>query len=260
MNISAVIIAFNEADNIGDAIRSVEWADEILVVDSESTDDTRDIAASLGAKVIVQPWLGFSRQKQFATDQAANDYILSIDADERVTPELRDEILEIARNTGTKDGYTIPRLSIYMGRQIRHSGWYPDRQLRLFDRRRGRWNDRVVHESLVMEQGAEVGRLEKDLHHFTVRDAQHHAQMIAERYAPLSALQAHKEGKRGSVAKAVVSGWAAFLRSYVFKLGFLDGEAGYCIAMFAAHYARLKNLILADLNNKASNSAADITT
>lgn len=257
MNISAVIIAFNEAENIGDAIRSVEWADEILVFDSESTDDTRDIAASLGAKVIVQPWLGFSQQKQFATDRAANDYILSLDADERVTPELRDEILEIAEKPDIKNGYTIPRLSIYMGREIRHGGWYPDRQLRFFDRRRGRWNDRVVHESFVIEPDARIGRLENDLIHYTVRDAQHHAQMIAERYAPLAAMQAQKEGKNSSVMKAVVSGWAAFLRSYVLKLGFLDGEAGYCIAMFAAHHARLKNLILAEINKKAE---ADITT
>jgi len=258
--ISVVIIAFNEADNIAEALASVQWADEILVVDSESTDNTRDIAVSGGARVIVQPWLGFSKQKQIATEQASNDLVLSLDADERVTKELRDEILALAAGSELKDGYTIPRLSIYMGREIRHGGWYPDRQLRFFDRRRGRWNDRVVHESFVMEADARVGHLKGDILHYSVRDPQQHALMIAERYAPLAALQAHKEGRKAGIATAVVSGWAAFLRSYILKLGFLDGRAGYCIAMFAAHHARLKKLILIQLNKSATKSRADITT
>ena len=128
VKVSAVIISFNEEKNISDALRSVAWADEILVVDSKSTDRTREIAESLGARVLVRQWPGFSAQKQFAADSAANDWILSLDADERVTDGLQEEIERI-RKTGPKyDGYSIPRLSIYLGREIRLGGWYPDRQ------------------------------------------------------------------------------------------------------------------------------------
>ena len=148
MKISAVIIAFNEERNIADAVRSVEWADEIIVVDSESTDSTREIAASLGARVVVNKWPGFSDQKQFAVDQASNDWILSLDADERISDDLRLEIDGIRNDAPSADGYRIPRLSYYMERPIRHGGWYPDLQLRLFDRTKGRWNGAVIHESV----------------------------------------------------------------------------------------------------------------
>ncbi|MGH7784117.1 MAG: glycosyltransferase family 2 protein, partial [Candidatus Binatia bacterium] len=149
MKISAVIIAFNEEGKIADAIRSVSWADEILVVDSESTDATRQIASDLGARVVIRSWLGFSKQKQFAVDAAKNDWIFSLDADERVSDVLKTEILSLLEGDKTDaDGYRMPRLSFYMDRPIRHSGWYPDRQLRLFDRRRAGWNERLVHESV----------------------------------------------------------------------------------------------------------------
>ena len=184
MHISAVIIAFNEENDIADAINSVAWADEVLVVDSESTDRTVEIAQSLGAKVLVQSWLGFSAQKQFAVDAAANDWILSLDADERVSTALRDEIADLKVEGPNADGYTIPRLSIYLGREIRHGGWYPDRQLRLFHRRRGRWNSRIIHESFSLQPDAVEGRLRNDLLHFSVKSIEHHARMIAERYAP----------------------------------------------------------------------------
>lgn len=258
MRISATIITFNEEKNIREAIASVAWADEVLVVDSESTDDTRKIARDLGARVIVQPWLGFSAQKQFATDQASNDFILSLDADERVTPGLRDEILDLCRVGKLADGYTIPRLSIYMGREIRHGGWYPDRQLRLFQRHRGKWNGRIVHESFVLVRGASKAQLTNDLLHYSVPDPQYHAKLIAERYAPLAASQAMKEGKTSNLLKVVFSGWAAFCRSYFLKLGFLDGEAGYRIATFAAHHSRLKNLILRDLIDQNADSHRDL--
>lgn len=250
MKLSAVIITFNEEENISEAIRSVEWADEVLVVDSESTDRTREVAESLGARVILQPWLGFSAQKQFATDNAANDLILSIDADERVTSELQNEIENI-RNDDLLPGYTIPRLSIYMGREIRHGGWYPDRQLRLFDRRRGAWNDRFVHESFQLNDGAVPGKLTGHLLHYSVKGPEEHARMIAERYAPLTAAQAFAEGRRSGPLRAIFSGWAAFIRSYILKLGFLDGFPGYCIASFAAHHAKLKHLILRELWSKS---------
>ncbi|MBC7899489.1 MAG: glycosyltransferase family 2 protein [Saprospiraceae bacterium] len=242
MKISAIIIAKNEEDKIGSAIESVAWADEIIVVDSESTDRTREIAESLGAKVLIQEWLGFSDQKQFAVEQVENDWVLSLDADEIVSQELRAEIL--ALDDDPADGYKIPRLSIYMDRPIRHGGWYPDWQLRLFDRRKGRWKDVLIHESVQMSDGSRISRLNGDIIHRSVENAVHHHRMIGERYAPLAARQMYANGRRTSIGKIIVSGWLAFVQTYILKAGFLDGFPGFCIAYFAAHHAFLKHLIL----------------
>ncbi|HMQ04564.1 MAG TPA: glycosyltransferase family 2 protein [Pyrinomonadaceae bacterium] len=247
MNISVVIIAKNEETNIERALKSVEWADEIVVVDAESTDRTREIAASFGAKVHVRAWKGFSAQKQFATEIATHDWVLSLDADEEVTPELRAEIQTLFHAAPDSDGYLMPRLSIYMGRRIRHCGWYPDRQLRLFDRRKGRWNSRLIHESVEMVDGAKIGKLRSDLLHFSVLDASHHHRMIGERYAPLAARQMFAEGKRTSFWPVLMAGPLAFVRTFFFKLGFLDGLPGYTISRFAAHHAFLKHLLLLEL-------------
>ena len=255
VKVSAVIITFNEEKNIVEAIRSVEWADEILVVDSESVDRTRELAETLGAKVITRAWPGFAAQKQFAIDNAANDWIFSIDADERVTDELRNEIESIRSAGPTFAGYTIPRLSIYLGREIHHGGWYPDRQLRFFDRRKGKWKNRAIHESFEMDVGSSVGRLNGDLLHYSVEGPAHHARMVAERYAPLSARQMLAEGKRTSRFKAVLSGISTFVRTYILKLGFLDGFPGFLIAYFAAQNSLLKHVILLDLLDKQADTA-----
>ena len=151
VKISAVIIAFNEEDKIADAINSVKWADEILLVDSESTDRTKEISETLGAKVITQKWLGFSKQKQFAVDNAEHDWIFSLDADEVVSDELKTEILELKNSANLADGYKIPRLSFYMNRPIRHGGWYPDWQIRFFNRQKGKWKDVLIHESVEID-------------------------------------------------------------------------------------------------------------
>ncbi len=250
VKISVAIITLNEERNIADAIGSVDWADEIVVVDSGSEDRTCEIAKSLGARVIVNPWPGFSDQKQFATDAASNDWILSLDADERVSSELRRELLAIAAQDSPVAGYRIPRLSYYMGRPIRHGGWYPDLQLRFFDRRLARWNGAVIHESVKLNNGAEPGRLKGELVHYSVRDAAEHQRMIAERYAPLGAIKMFEEGKRTSPVKAMISSWLAFVRAYLFRLGFLDGFPGYCIAYFAAHHVMMKHLHLIELQNQ----------
>lgn len=248
MKISAVIITLNEEKNIAEAIRSIEWADEVVVVDSESDDRTREIARSLGAKVIVNPWPGFSAQKQFATDVAANDWILSLDADERVSDELRREIETIRHNgSPANNGYRVPRLTFYMGRAIRHGGWYPDLQLRLFDRRKARWNGAVIHESVEMLNGSEAGRLRGDLHHYTVPSLAEHQRMIAERYAPMGARKMLEDGRKTSAVRAVLAAWFAFLRSYFLKLGMLDGLPGFCIAYFSAHHTLMKHLTLLEL-------------
>lgn len=252
MKITATIITLNEAENISDAIESVEWADEVLVVDSESTDATRDLAERHGARVIVNPWPGFSKQKQFAADQAGNDWIFSLDADERVSPELKAAIDELRGKDATQlaDGYRIARRAFYMGRWIRGGGWYPDQQLRFFNRRRGNWGDRIIHESVVMSEGARVETLRGDLLHYSMSDPSHHRRMIDERYAPLGAAQMQREGKRTSKLQMAVAGPLAFLRSFVIKGGFRDGRAGYTIARLAARHASLKHALLHDLQNQ----------
>ncbi len=257
MKICAVIIARNEESHIGDAIRSVAWADEVMVVDSESTDRTREIAAELGARVIVRPWPGFSAQKQFAVESASHDWIFSLDADERVSDALRSEI-ESIRSGGPDagvSGYRIPRLTFYMGRPIKHSGWYPDWQLRFFDRRRGRWGDALVHESVQLDSGAKMGHLKGNILHYTVDNALHHHQMIGERYAPLAARQLFERGVRTSTFRLAAAGPLAFFSSYFLKRGFLDGLPGFFIARFAAHHAFLKHACLWEIQNATESNS-----
>jgi glycosyltransferase involved in cell wall biosynthesis len=246
MKISATIITFNEADNIRGACESVAWADEIVVVDSGSTDQTREIAEECGAKVADHSWPGFAAQKQFAVEQTTNDWILSLDADERVSPELLTSIerLKARPETELADGYRIARRSFYQGRWIKGGGWYPDWQLRLFRKQRGAWSPRHIHESVTMNSGARIETLSGDILHYSVRDASHHHRMIGERYAPLAAQQMLDEGRSTTPLKIATAAPAAFIRSLILKGGFRDGLAGVSIASFAAHHAFLKHLLL----------------
>jgi glycosyltransferase involved in cell wall biosynthesis len=246
LKITATIITHNEAENIRAACESVAWADEILVVDSESTDATREIAASCGARVITRAWPGFAAQKQFAADEASHDWILSLDADERVSDELRETILKLKQGDEAllADGYRIARRSWYMGRWIRGGGWYPDYQLRFYRTARGRWQGAFIHESVKLAEDARVSILKGDILHYSVRDAAHHHQMIGERYAPLSAKQMYERGRRTTPLGIATAAPAAFIRSYFLKGGFRDGLAGLAIARFAAHHAFLKHLML----------------
>jgi len=258
MKITATIITLNEAENIRAACESVNWADEILVVDSESTDSTRDIATQCGARVIVNPWPGFSEQKQFAVNSANHDWVFSLDADERVSSDLLSSIsaLRSKDESTLADGYRVARRAFYMGRWIRGGGWYPDYQLRFFNRTRGRWGERLIHESVSMDQSARVEILCGDLLHYSMRDTTHHRQMIEERYAPLGARQMLRDGKRTSAWRAAVAGPAAFLRSFLLKGGWRDGRAGLTIANFAWRHASLKHSILYDLQNQRLDVAA----
>ncbi|HWS89749.1 MAG TPA: glycosyltransferase family 2 protein, partial [Pyrinomonadaceae bacterium] len=189
-------------------------------------------------------------------DSAAHEWVFSLDADERVSPELRAEVeaLRAAPAERLADGYRIPRRSFYMGRWIRGGGWYPDHQLRLYRRARGRWAGAHVHESVKMDAGARVETLRGDLLHYSVRDAAHHHRMIGERYAPLSARQMFEAGRRTSPLRIAAAAPAAFTRSFVLKGGFRDGLAGLAIARFAAHHAFLKHVMLwemqKDVNRK----------
>ena len=250
MKISACLITFNEERHIAKAIESVDWAEEILVIDSGSTDNTIEIAESKGAKVISQKWLGFSAQKQFAVDKAEHDWIFSLDADERISEKLKEEILslKILSENVLADGYKIPRLSIYMNRPIKHGGWYPDWQIRFFNRNNTKWKNLLVHESV--EVNGTIANLSGDILHYSIENAAYHHRMIGERYAPLSAEQMFANGKRTSKSKLLTVGFTTFLRNYFIKFGFLDGVAGFCIARFAAHHSFLKHLLLWEKQNE----------
>jgi glycosyltransferase involved in cell wall biosynthesis len=251
MKISAVIIAGNEEAKIADAVRSVAWADEVLVVDSESTDRTREIAEGLGAHVIVNAWPGFSAQKQFGVDNASNDWVFSLDADERVSSALRESIERIraTRSASLPAAYRIPRLTYYLGQPVRHGGWYPDRQTRLFDRRHGKWNGRIIHESWSVNDGSEIADLDGNIIHYTVDTLDEHERMIRTRYAPLGAKHMFESGRRSSHLALLAAGPAAFIQTYLLKLGALDGAAGWHIARFAAMHARLKHEMLLEMQH-----------
>lgn len=252
MKVSATIITFNEEANIKSACESVAWADEVLVVDSQSSDRTCEIASECGARVIARPWPGFSLQKQFAVENATHEWIFSIDADERVSEELKVSIASLREKSEAQlaDGYLIARRSYYQGRWIRGGGWYPNSQLRLYRRSRGTWKQRHIHESVQMQPGARVDQISGDLLHYSVPDAAYHHRIIGERYAPLAARQMFEEGKRTSVIGVAAAGPAAFTRSLFLKAGFRDGFAGFTIASFAAHHAFLKHLMLWEMQNK----------
>ena len=246
MKISATIITLNEEEHIREALASVAWADEVVVVDSGSTDKTCEIAEAAGARVIRNDWLGFSRQKQFAAEQAEHEWIFSLDADERVSPELNNSIAALRELSDSQlaDGYRIARRSFYLGRWIKGGGWYPDRQLRLYKKARGRWADRHIHESVRMDQDARIENLAGDILHYSMRDSAQHHRMIGERYAPLGALQMFEEGRRTSRLRIATAAPIGFIRSFVLKGGFRDGLAGLTIARFAGHHDFLKHLML----------------
>jgi len=252
LKITATIITFNEAAHIRQACEAVAWADEVLVVDSESTDETREIARECGARVIERAWPGFAAQKQFAANEARHEWIFSLDADERVSESLRASIEALRKKDGEQlaDGYRIARKSFYMNRWIEGGDWYPDYQLRLYKKARGRWAGAFIHESVKMDEAARVETLAGDLLHYSIKSVAEHHRMIGERYAPLAARQMFESGRRASYLKIATAAPAAFLRSFILKGGFRDGLAGYTIARFAAHHVFLKYSLLWELQNQ----------
>lgn len=232
--ISATVITRNEADRLAPCLASLAFCDEIVVVDSLSDDDTAALARQLGARVIERPFRGYRDQKQFAVEQASHDWVLCLDADERIDAHLRAQI-EQARDRGFDDaaGYAMARCTEYFGRMIRHGNWYPDRKLRLFDRRRGRWGGREVHERVEVD--GPVRRLEGDIEHHAYRDLADQQRRLS-RYARMMAEQMHAEGRRAGIRHLLVNPLWRFLRGYVLRAGFLDGWRGFAIAALDAHY------------------------
>jgi len=227
----------DEASNIDACLASVAWADEVLVVDCGSTDRTVEIARARGARVIVKDWPGYGAQKNFAATEAANDWILSVDADERVSAELAREIRSTLAASPTVAGFRIPRVTWHLGRWIRTTDWYPDYQLRLYDRRRARWKERRVHESVTA--AGPVGQLKNDLLHYAYRDITHHHQTM-DRYTTLAAEDMYASGRRAGFVDVALHPPAAFLRNYVLRRGFTDGMPGFIISVMNAHYVFLK--------------------
>lgn len=235
--VTATVITFNEAANIRAALESLSWADEIIVVDSESSDQTAAIARTFTDKVIVRPWPGYIAQKNFAAEQATHDWIFSLDADERVTPQLAAEITALIDAGPKAAGYRVPRVTFHLGRWMRSTDWYPDYQLRLYDRRHARWSGKYVHES-VKATGS-VEDLRHELQHYAYRDLAHHSQTV-DRYTTLAARQMFEEGRRAGFFDLLMQPPAAFFRNYVLRGGFRDGVPGLIVSAMNARYVGLK--------------------
>jgi glycosyltransferase involved in cell wall biosynthesis len=234
--ITGTIITRNEEDRIAAAIASLSCCDEVVVVDSGSTDKTREIAEQCGARVFVREWDGYSKQKNFAAEKATHDWILSLDADERLSIELANEI-KLWTPAENETARSMPRRAFYLGSWIGHSGWYPDRKMRLYDRRRTRWVGDFVHEKLDVNAGVET--FTGDLLHFPYHDWQDHLRRI-DRYTELAANGARASGKRGSIIRLILGPPVTFLQTLVVRLGFLDGWRGALIAFAAARYVFLR--------------------
>jgi glycosyltransferase involved in cell wall biosynthesis len=229
--ISATLITYNEEKNIAEALKSLSWVDEILVVDSGSSDATVEICRSFNSTIIHRDWTGYVDQKNFALEKAKNDWIFSLDADERASPQLIHEIEELNRKGFSSSGYKIPRVAFFMGRWIRHGDWYPDYQLRLFDRRAGRWEGGRVHESVRMSQNPAF--LSGEIFHYTYRNISEYLVRL-ETYSNLAALDYRQKGKRATFPGLICNPFAVFLKSYLLKRGFLDGAPGLVVAAMGA--------------------------
>ena len=236
--LAALVITFDEEDRIADCLASVAFADEILVVDSGSTDRTVAIAHASGARVIVRDWPGYAAQKNYASEQVAADWILSVDADERVTPELAREIRAlIAAAPATLAGASMPRRTWYLGRWIRRGGWYPDRKIRLARRGRGRWEGESVHERFVID--GTVAPLSGDLLHYTYRNIADHLRTI-DRFTTEAARGMEAQGRTGAGFALLVHPPLKFLKMYLLKAGFLEGLPGFIVAVLGSYYVFLK--------------------
>jgi (heptosyl)LPS beta-1,4-glucosyltransferase len=242
--LSITVVTHNEAQKIERCLKSVQWADEIIIVYSDSTDGTLDICNRYQCKIIQQPWLGFGLMKRFAVDSAAHDWIFSIDSDEEVSTELKTAIQEILKQPHYS-GYKIKRTTYYLGKKIQHSGWNRDYPLRLFNRKQGNFNDKPVHESVKLQ--GERGTIEAPLFHFSYPTVTSHIQKM-DRYSDLAAEASFKKGEKSSIFGALMHGTAKFLKMYLLQVGFLDGKEGFVLAYNSAFGVYLKYVKLWNLN------------
>lgn len=254
MKISAVIICLNEEANIEKCLKSLQWVNEIVVYDSGSTDQTVSLAKKMGAKVISGPWLGFGPTKHKATSEVTSDWVLSLDADEQCSEELQKEINNLLQNNllNSEYLYQIPRLSFYLNTWIKHGGWYPDAQARLFNKTVYQWNLEPIHEKVVRlstqhsPEPSHIQRLKNNLFHDVFKNIEHQVQ-TNNRYSSLQAQKMFAQKKSFSWFHFLTKPYVKFIECYVLKLGFLDGWAGYAIARNAAYSALLKWMKLKEL-------------
>ncbi|MGH9161159.1 MAG: glycosyltransferase family 2 protein [Vicinamibacteraceae bacterium] len=236
--LTVTVITLNEGHQLAGALESVvDWVDEIVVVDGGSTDDTIEVARRYTDRVLCRDWPGFGPQKNRAASLASNDWILTLDSDERVTPELAASIQETLASDPSAIAYRMRRLSWHLGRWIHSTDWYPDYQTRLYDRRRARWVDRKVHEGLIVN--GPVALLSGELRHYPYRSISDHLSTI-DRYTTLWAEQAVADGHRAHLHDLVLRPPAAFLRNYVLRRGFMDGRGGFVISLMNTWYVVLK--------------------
>ncbi len=252
--ISCVVITYNESKNIRRCLQSVNWADEIVVVDAYSTDDTREIASAFTDKIHQLKWSGFGPAKEYARSKATGDWILSVDADEVVPGNLREEIQRITESQESLDGYFVPRRSNFLGRWIRHCGWYPDLVLRLFKKERGSFTDRVVHEEVRVI--GSTGRLRTDLLHYTDPDLDHYLKKL-NRYTSLDALQLFRQGRRAGILDILFRPIITFVKMYFFRRGFSDGLPGLILAISSSFHVFSKYVKLWHLRETVAGEGSE---
>lgn len=235
VRLSVVMIVKNEAAGIAACLQQFAWADEIVVLDGGSTDETVEIARKFTDNVFVESdWQGFGVQRQRAQAKATGDWLLMVDADERPSAELVDEIRAVVAENNQGHVYALPRLSYCFGRFIRYSGWYPDHVVRLYPREKAGYNDARVHEKLIYPEQLECVKLKSDLLHYTYKDLEHYLVKSAH-YAAEWALQRQQRGKQASLFQGVLHGVGCFVRMYILRAGFLDGQQGLLLALLSAH-------------------------
>lgn len=242
--LSVVIITHNEEDNIKECLESVQWADEVIVVDSDSTDKTEEICGDFGVHFIKEPWKGFAKQKNSAIEKATRDWILSLDADERITPELRDEIATVMESNNPKDGYFIARKNFFLGRWIKRCGWYPDYNLRLFRKGKGLFGIREVHEAVQLNGTAAY--LKFPMEHHTYKSLEDFMKRL-DRYSTLAAQELFKEKKTYGILHIMFRPIFTFISMYFLRLGFLEGYYGFVLSVLYSFYTFLKYIKLREM-------------
>lgn len=249
--LSVAMIVKNEAQDLAQCLDSVkDWVDEIVILDSGSEDQTKEIALSYGAKWYEnRDWQGFGKQRQIAQQYVTSDYVLWLDADERVTPELKTSILQAVKNDEQHTVYKIARLSNIFGREIRHSGWYPDYVVRLYRTHFAAYGDELVHEKVHFPQNANIIKLQGDLLHYTYKNI-HHYLVKSAGYAKAWAIQRERAGKKATIFQGITHALSAFVKMYILKAGFLDGKQGLLLAILSAHSTFVK---YADLWDRTRN-------
>ncbi len=247
--LSVTIITLNEEENIRDCLESVKWADEIIVIDSESTDKTVDICKEYTEKIYLErEWHGFGKQKNLCIEKAKGPWILNIDADERITPELKKEVEHVlSGGQGRYSGFYIPRKSFFIGKWIRYCGWYPDYNLRLFRKDKGRFSERLVHESVELKEKA--GYLKNPLEHYTYKSIGDYL-LRAEKYSKLAAEEMLKNGKTVNYFDILLRPLSTFLKMFILKRGFLEGYRGLILSYLYASYTLSKYAKLWEMKEK----------